>query len=480
MTPSEPEGTADDDAHTALSNWIAEWTPSALVCTYLIALTAMLVLCNERTIKILYFFYISTNSACMIDSFLGLAPVRTAREAAITVHERAQFPSDRNGKVKDLPIIDIVIVAYLPNEKDIIRQQILHACKKLLYPKDKLNINLVYNTPIPIEPLETELARLPQQYKTLRVIKAPSSTSKADNLNYFFTLKSNADIIGIFDTDHCPHPHNPRWAAECFLADDTIDIVQGRCIVYNTSESFYAKMISIEFDRIYAISHPGRRQMFGLGLFCGSNGYWRAPLLRKHKMDGSMLTEDIDSALRAYGLGKQIVHDMNVVSFETAPNTFAAFWKQRLRWAQGWCQASIKHMPLLWTNPPNGNRGFNERLGLFSLLFVREISYHLIAQHVCLLVSFLITDWPSDLSELVRILFFRYPTAGWFFWATFVAVLLTLYFTEQVRSRYTTTWQMAIFSLLHVPYLVLVAVIGLYGHARQLVKYDKWNPTARK
>ncbi|SMQ47191.1 unnamed protein product [Zymoseptoria tritici ST99CH_3D7] len=208
----------------------------------------------------------------MIDSFLGLAPVRTAREATTDV-KGEQFPSDRNGKVKDLPIIDIVIVAYLPNEKDIIRQQILHACKKLVYPKDKLNINLVYNTPIPIEPLETELARLPQQYKTLRVIKAPGSTSKADNLNYFFTLKSNADIIGIFDTDHCPHPSNPRWAAERFLADDSVDIVQGRCIVYNTSESFYAKMISIEFDRIYAISHPGRLRIFGLGLFCGSNGH---------------------------------------------------------------------------------------------------------------------------------------------------------------------------------------------------------------
>lgn len=107
------------------------------------------------------------------------------------------------------------------------------------------------------------------------------------------------------------------------MADDTVDIVQGRCIVYNTNESIYAKMISIEFDRIYAISQPGRSRMFGFGLFCGSNGYWKAPLLREHKMDGSMLTEDIDSALRAYGLGKKAVHDMNVTSVEMAPNNFA-------------------------------------------------------------------------------------------------------------------------------------------------------------
>ncbi len=40
--------------------------------------------------------------------------------------------------------------------------------------------------------------------------------------------------------------------------------------------------------------------MFGFGLFCGSNGYWKADLLKAHRMHGNMLTEDIDSALRAY------------------------------------------------------------------------------------------------------------------------------------------------------------------------------------
>lgn len=59
-------------------------------------------------------------------------------------------------------------------------------------------------------------------------------------------------------------------------------------------------MIAIEFDKVYAVSHPGRSRLFGFGLFCGSNGYWRADLLRAHKMHGDMLTEDIDSALRAY------------------------------------------------------------------------------------------------------------------------------------------------------------------------------------
>jgi cellulose synthase/poly-beta-1,6-N-acetylglucosamine synthase-like glycosyltransferase len=396
------------------------------------------------------------------------------------VESTGLFPSDINGTAKDLPVIDLVIVAYLPNEQDIIRHQVLYACEELVYPKEKLRINLVYNTPKPIEPLESELSMLPEQYKNLRIIKVPGSKSKADNLNYFFSLRSDADVIGIFDSDHCPHPHNPRWAAERFLADKTVDIVQGRCIVYNTNESFWAKVIAIEFDKIYAISHPGRSRMFGFGLFCGSNGYWNGPLLRAHKMHGDMLTEDIDSALRAYGEGKKAVHDMNVCSFEMAPNTFQAFWKQRLRWAQGWTQASSKHMSLFWTNPPDGKRGGEERYGLISLLLIREISYYLVTMHTCLLISFVITEWPSTVGEFVKLLFFRYPMAEWFFFATIIALGYTLYFTGKVRSEFTTFKDMLSFCAIYVPYLILMATMGLYGHARQIIKYSSWNPTARK
>jgi hypothetical protein len=37
-----------------------------------------------------------------------------------------------------------------------------------------------------------------------------------------------------------------------------------------------------------------------------------------------------------------------------------------------------------------------------------------------------------------------------------------------------------LFSVLYPFYLILNATIGLYGHARQLVRYSSWNPTARK
>lgn len=68
-------------------------------------------------------------------------------------------------------------------------------------------------------------------------------------------------------------------------------------------------------------------------------------------MHGEMLTEDIDSALRAVQRNIKAVHEVNSVSYELAPSDFQGFWKQRLRWAQGWAQASIVHMPMVSIYP---------------------------------------------------------------------------------------------------------------------------------
>ena len=174
-------------------------------------------------------------------------------------------------------------------------------------------------------------------------------------------------------------------------------------------------MIAVEFDKIYAVSHPGRAALWKFGLFTGSNGYWRSSLIRDLKMHGHMLTEDIDSSLRAVSRGASTVHDLNVISYELAPITFKSFWNQRLRWAQGWAQASLRHLKLVATKPQSGKRSLLQRFGLVSLLFIREMSYYLVTQYCCLVASIVILSFPTSGTELLRVLFFQYPVAYWLF-----------------------------------------------------------------
>lgn len=399
------------------SNFIHEWTPFLLVSSYFISSIFAYMLFPKKLLEVFWFIYNFTNfiiaASTALEAFMSMEPSREARVAVTKAAEKGwNFPTPDD----KLLILDMVIVAYLPNEQDIIMDRIDYACTKLEYPVDRIRINIVYNTPVPIQPLEDEMWEAAAKYPQLRIIKVEGSTSKADNLNYYLSLDTGSDITAIYDCDHYMHPHGPRWAIERFIMDkEKVDIVQGRCIVFNTAASFLTSLISIEFDKIYAVSHPGRATIWGFGLFTGSNGYWRTPLLREMKMDESMLTEDIDSALRVVARGCKTVHDLNVVSYELAPTTFGAFWKQRLRWAQGWAQASLKHSILTFNRAKQGKRIFTTRFGLLNLLLIREFSYYLVTQFACLVASFIFLNFPLTPAAFWKTVFFQYPISEWFF-----------------------------------------------------------------
>lgn len=402
---------------TAASDGVQDWTPFVLVASYFVFSVCIYMVASAGVMKVFWFVYLITNTyiagASVIEALMSVGPFHAAKKVAAKVAAKNwTFPTPD----AQLGKLDIVVVAYLPNEQDIIMDRIYYLLEKVIYPRDKLCINIIYNTPYSIGPLESEMHDLTLKHPELRVIKVPNSKSKADNINYYCSLDTGADVTAIFDCDHYPHPYGPRWAMERLATDTKIDIVQGRCVIFNADANLMTSMIAVEFDKIYAVSHPGRSAMFDFGLFCGSNGFWRTSLLRKLKMDTSMLTEDIDSALRAFGSGANTVHDLNVVSFELAPTTWSAFWKQRLRWSQGWVQASFRHINLVWTPGEEGKkRTFTQRFGLLSLLLVREMSYYLISQYLCLVMSIVITDFPRSGEELYKLVFFQYPVAWWLF-----------------------------------------------------------------
>ena len=258
------------DALYRAQSLIQEWTPFFLVLSYFIFSTCLYMICDQSLIAIFWFIYLTTNfyiaGSTVVEAVMSMTPCREARKALRKVQQRNWvFPTSD----EQLLVLDLVIVAYLPNEKDIIMDRILYAVEKIVYPTTKIRINIVYNTPKPIEPLESEMRTLTIEHPQLRIIKVPGSTSKADNLNYFLTLDTGADVIAIFDCDHYAHPYGPRWAIERFLSDKTIDIVQGRCVIFNSRASTLSAMIAVEFDKIYAVSHPGRAATWGFGLFTG-------------------------------------------------------------------------------------------------------------------------------------------------------------------------------------------------------------------
>ena len=271
-----------------------------------------------------------------------------------------------------------VIAAYLPNEAATILETI-KSFQRVDYAAG-LQIVLAYNTPraMPVEETLREMSRADPRLKLVRV---EGSESKAQNVNAALS-EATGEFIGIFDADHHPDPHcfrrAWRWLASGY------DVVQGHCMVRNGGETWVSRIVAVEFEAIYAVSHPGRARLHHFGIFGGSNGYWKAHLLHEIRMHSSMLTEDIDSSIRALLEGRRIASDPLLVSRELAPVTLHALWNQRMRWAQGWFQVSYRY---LFRGLASRKVTLRQKLGLVHLLTWREL-YPWIANQMLPIIIF--------------------------------------------------------------------------------------------
>ena len=269
-----------------------------------------------------------TAAAIWIESFMAAGAV--------------DLPADRGGPY---PPASAIIAAYLPNEAATIVDTITHHLSQD-YPGD-LQVILAYNSPQRL-PIEDTLEELAAGDSRLLLLRVETSTSKAQNVNAALA-HVRGEFVGVFDADH--HPAQGSFSRAWRWLADGHDVVQGHCVVRNGDSSWLARLVAVEFETIYAVSHPGRARLHGFGIFGGSNGYWRRDVLRQIRLQRHMLTEDIDSSMRSLRDGFKIVSDPGLVSTELAPTTLGALWGQRMRWAQGWTQNARRHLRPALTSP---------------------------------------------------------------------------------------------------------------------------------
>jgi DNA-binding response OmpR family regulator/cellulose synthase/poly-beta-1,6-N-acetylglucosamine synthase-like glycosyltransferase len=299
---------------------------------------------------------------------------------------KSEEPAPNKGR---WPLATAVIAAYLPNEA----ATLVGTLRSFLanpYPGG-LEVILAYNTPRDM-PVEDELRRMAAADRRLVLLRVEGSTSKAQNVNAA-VAQAHGAFVGVFDADHHPDPDafDRAWRH----IQGGADIVQGHCVVRNGRLTWVTRLVAVEFEVIYAVSHRGRARMHGFGIFGGSNGYWRTELLRESRMRHFMLTEDIDSSVRALTRGKRIVYDPRLKSRELAPATLQALWNQRLRWAQGWFQVSLRHGP---SSLRAAGLTLRQRLGMAHLLIWREV-YPWLALQVLPIIAF----WAQQAGGLDRL-----------------------------------------------------------------------------
>ena len=366
------------------------------------------------------------------------------------------------------PPVSAIIAAYLPNEAATIVETI-HSFLNIEYPAP-VQIILAYNS-VPHElPVEKLLQQIAQDDSRFMLLKVENSTSKAQNLNAAIAYV-RGEFVGVFDADH--HPAKDSFTRAWRWLSHGYDIVQGHCVVRNGPQSWITRMVAIEFEVIYALSHPGRASMHGFAIFGGSNGYWKTSLLHGKRMHGSMLTEDIDSTMRVVPAGYKIASDARLISLELAPVTLHALWNQRMRWAQGWFQVSLKRLGDGLRSP---NLKLRQKVGLLHLLAWREVFPWISVQVVPILIY-----WVWHLGSIQRLnwLIPLFILTAFFTLITGPAQVIMTYFVAVPEIKQNKWWFIIyiIFSLLF--YTTFKNFIVTIAQLKQFMYENEWRVTPR-
>jgi DNA-binding response OmpR family regulator/cellulose synthase/poly-beta-1,6-N-acetylglucosamine synthase-like glycosyltransferase len=364
------------------------------------------------------------------------------------------------------PRASAIIAAYLPNEA----ATVVETVESFLRTEYRdLQVILAYNTPRPM-PVEATLRAIAERDPRFLPLAVQGSTSKAQNVNAALS-RVTGEFVGVFDADHHPAPdafsRAWRWLSNGY------DVVQGHCVVRNGDATRVARTVAVEFEAIYAVSHPGRARLHGFGVFGGSNGYWRTERLRAIRMHGFMLTEDIDSSLRVVEGGGRIANDPALLSRELAPTTVGQLWNQRMRWAQGWFQVSLKHLSRGWASP---HLSLRQKLGMSFLLGWREV-YPWLSVQIVPVVAFLAVregglgrlDWLVSLFVLST-LFTMSVGPGQVLFAKRLAV-------PEIRRRHRWFWFYLVVASL--AYTEWKNVIARVAQLKEVVGERQWKVTPR-
>lgn len=363
-----------------------------------------------------------------------------------------------------LPRATIIVAAFLPNEREIIAETITYLLEAIERPADGLQLILAYNTPLDL-PVETELRAIAARDAALTLLRVPDSESKAQNVDAALDI-ATGEIICILDADHHPCPdclaRAWRWMANGY------DVVQGRSVVRNHATNFLTRMIAVEFECIYAVSHSARSIAVDTAIFGGSNGYWRASVLKEIRFDQSMMTEDIDASARALLAGYRIVHDRSIISTELAPTTFHAFWCQRKRWAQGWLQVSIRYQRAFWTSK---RLSLTQKAHWTYLLLYRELYPLITLQIFPVVISLYLYQGNVPLRT------------HWFLWLSTIITLLsgpfaTVSAMKNAHIRYRW-WYGLVYGLTVIGFVMLKNMIVLVAMYDQIFKRTDWVVTRR-
>ena len=258
------------------------------------------------------------------------------------------------------PSVDVFIPTY--NEDEELLEVTIRAALAMDYPPSRLNVHVLDDGGTDQKCADPDPAKRAAAQSRRRALKAlcaetgaayhtraKNTHAKAGNINAALP-DTSGDLILILDADHVPSPEFLRRTVGYFVDDPKLFLVQTPHFFLNPDPvernlGTFERMPG-ENEMFYSVIQRGLDALNG-SFFCGSAAVLRRkPLEEVGGVLGESITEDAETALELHARGYSSAYVARPMVAGLAPETFAGFIDQRMRWAQGMVQIMLLKNPL--------------------------------------------------------------------------------------------------------------------------------------
>jgi biofilm PGA synthesis N-glycosyltransferase PgaC len=274
-------------------------------------------------------------------AFLGLYPVVTglywiAGAAIFSLHRERADPDFY--ELREHPHVSVLVAAH--NEEAVIYQTV-QCLLGLDWPAFDVTVVDDGSSDRTFE-LLVELAEAGE----IRLLTKRVNEGKAMALNDALPLLVG-EIVLIVDADGRPQPDVLRWMVPHFVKVPRVAAVTGNPRVVNTT-TLLAKLQAIEFTATVSVLRRAQATWGRLTTFSGICTALRKSAIEEvGRFNASMATEDISLAWQLQTTYADVRYEPRALFAMEVPETLAAWWTQRTRWARGLAQVLRANAPIM-------------------------------------------------------------------------------------------------------------------------------------